>query len=173
MLWVTAFSVKLQNDPHYNSAQQIMFFEKFEFFKAVQNQPSRGLLRKRCSENMQHIYRRTSMPKCDSKKVALIFLIENECNARVFYVHFLSKILKQLYWNHTLARVFSCKFAVYLRNTLWCEEHLWTAASGSCSQVSRKVYSRVPNCRGYLSPCLDKFHNSFHLIMFDFYKGLT
>ena len=28
-------------------------------------QPSRGVLRKRCSENMQHIYRRTTMPKCD------------------------------------------------------------------------------------------------------------
>ena len=30
-----------------------------------QKQPSRGVLRKRCSENMQQIYRRTSMPKCE------------------------------------------------------------------------------------------------------------
>ena len=29
--------------------------------------PSRGLFRKRCSENMQQIYRRTPMPKCDLK----------------------------------------------------------------------------------------------------------
>ena len=36
-----------------------------------QKQPSRGVLRKRCSENMQQIYRRTSMPKCDFNKVAL------------------------------------------------------------------------------------------------------
>ena len=36
-----------------------------------QKQPSRGVLRKRCSENMQHIYRRTPMPKCDFNKVAL------------------------------------------------------------------------------------------------------
>ena len=35
-----------------------------------QKQPSRGVLRKRCSENMQQIYRRTSMPKCDFNKVA-------------------------------------------------------------------------------------------------------
>ena len=33
-----------------------------------QKQPSRGVLRKRYSENMQQIYRRTSMPKCDFNK---------------------------------------------------------------------------------------------------------
>ena len=31
-------------------------------FKQAQNQPSRGVLRKSCSENMQEIYRRTPMP---------------------------------------------------------------------------------------------------------------
>ena len=34
-------------------------------------QPPRGVLRKRYSENMQQIYRRTPMPKCDFNKVAL------------------------------------------------------------------------------------------------------
>ena len=53
----------------------------------VQKQPSRGILRKRCSQNMQQIYRRAPMPKCYFNKVAL-----------------------QLYWNHTSAWVFSCKF---------------------------------------------------------------
>ena len=33
-----------------------------------QKQPSRGVLRKRCSENMQQIYKRTPMPKCKFKK---------------------------------------------------------------------------------------------------------
>ena len=33
-------------------------------------QPPRGVLKKRCSENIQQIYRRTSMPKCDFNKVA-------------------------------------------------------------------------------------------------------
>ena len=37
----------------------------------MQEQPSRGVLMKRCSENMQQIYRRTPMPKCDLNKVAL------------------------------------------------------------------------------------------------------
>ena len=36
-----------------------------------QKQPPRGAPRKRCSENMQQIYRRTPMPKCDFNKVAL------------------------------------------------------------------------------------------------------
>ena len=30
----------------------------------IQKQPSRGVLRKRCSENMEQIYRRTPLPKC-------------------------------------------------------------------------------------------------------------
>ena len=33
-----------------------------------------GVLRKRCAENMQQIYRRTPMPKCDFYKVAEITL---------------------------------------------------------------------------------------------------
>ena len=36
-----------------------------------QKEPLRGVPRKRCSENMQRIYRRTPVPKCDFNKVAL------------------------------------------------------------------------------------------------------
>ena len=39
--------------------------------KYDQKRPSEGVLRKRCSENKQQIYRRTLMPKCDCHKVAL------------------------------------------------------------------------------------------------------
>ena len=60
----------------------------------AQKQPSRGVHRKRCSENIQQIYRGTPMPKCDFNKVA-----------------------KQFYWNHTLAWVFSCKFAAYFKKS--------------------------------------------------------
>ena len=67
----------------------------------MQEQPSRGVLKKRCSGNMQQIYRRTPMPKWDFNKVA----------------------------NCTLAWAFSCKFAAYFQNTL-SYEHLWTAAPG-------------------------------------------
>ena len=58
-----------------------------------QNQ-CRGVLRERCTEKIQQIYRRTFMPKCNFSEVAL-----------------------KLYWKHTLAWVFSCKFAVHFQNT--------------------------------------------------------
>ena len=37
----------------------------------IQKQPSRRVLRKRCSKDMQQIYRRATMPKCDFNKAAL------------------------------------------------------------------------------------------------------
>ena len=40
----------------------------------TQKQPSRGVLWKRCSENMQQIYKRTPMPECDFNKVASNFI---------------------------------------------------------------------------------------------------
>ena len=36
----------------------------------LQKQPPRGVLNKRCSDNMQQNYRRATMPKCDFNKVA-------------------------------------------------------------------------------------------------------
>ena len=39
-------------------------------FLDFQKQPPRGVPRKRCSKNMQQIYRRTPMPKYDFNKVA-------------------------------------------------------------------------------------------------------
>ena len=62
--------------------------------KNQQKEPTKGVLRKRCAENMHQIYRRTPMSKCGFNKVE-----------------------KQLYWNHTSAWVFSCKFAAYFKNT--------------------------------------------------------
>ena len=41
------------------------------FFRtSIQKQQSRGALKRRCSENMQQIYRRTPMLKCDFNKIA-------------------------------------------------------------------------------------------------------
>ena len=55
----------------------------------VQKQPSRGVLNRRFSENMLQIYRRTPTPI----------------------------VAVRLYWNHTLAWVFSYKFDAYFQNT--------------------------------------------------------
>ena len=69
-----------------NSAKYLMMelFEKLhlEMFDEVMNKPlpcnvkklqkqhSIGVLRKRCSKNIQHVYRKTSIPKKDFNKVA-------------------------------------------------------------------------------------------------------
>ena len=42
-------------------------------YSHCRKQPLRGVFKKRCSENMQQIYRRTPMPKCDFNKVASNF----------------------------------------------------------------------------------------------------
>ena len=63
-------------------------------WSSILKQPPKGVPRKRYSENMQQIYRITSMPKCDFNKLA-----------------------KQLYWNRTSAWVFSWKLAAYFQNT--------------------------------------------------------
>ena len=42
----------------------------FDGEQSIKKQPSRGVPRKRCFENMQYVYRRTRMPKCDFNKVA-------------------------------------------------------------------------------------------------------
>ena len=57
------------------------------FIQYVIEQPPRGVIKKRCSENMQQNYRRTLMSKCNFN------------------------------WNHTSAWVFSCKFVAYFQNT--------------------------------------------------------
>ena len=56
----------------------------------IQAVPSRVVLRKRCFKNMQQIYKRTYMPKCDFNKVA-----KDGCSS---------------------AWMFSCKFAAYFQN---------------------------------------------------------
>ena len=45
----------------------------------TQKQPSGGVLKKRCSENMHQIYWRTHMPNCDFNKVASVSSINLEC----------------------------------------------------------------------------------------------
>ena len=35
-----------------------------------QKQPPRGVLKKKCSDNMQQIYKRSTMPKCNFNEIA-------------------------------------------------------------------------------------------------------
>ena len=53
----------------YENSKKILASGTFDFCK-WQKQPPRDVPKKRCSENMEQIYRRTPMPKCDFDKVS-------------------------------------------------------------------------------------------------------
>ena len=69
-----------------------------------QKQPSRGILMKSCFENMQQIYRRTSMPKCDFSKVAIEMTLWHVCSPvnllHIFRTPFPKKTLGRLLLNN-------------------------------------------------------------------------
>ena len=106
----------------FNTVMAVSAIDMKHRVSAVQKQPFRDVLRKRCSENIQQIYWRTPMPKCNFNRVA-----------------------KQLYWNCTSAWVFSCKFVAYFQNN-FLREHVWRATSGSfwkitdCSLLAVDLY---------------------------------
>ena len=45
-----------------------------------QKQPPRGVFKKRCSENMQQIYRGTPMPKCDFNFNFIEIALQHRCS---------------------------------------------------------------------------------------------
>ena len=64
---------------------------------SFQKQPSKNVLRKRCSENLQQIYESIQLK-----------------NGAVW----MAQCALQLYWNHTSAWVFSYKVAAFFQNTI-------------------------------------------------------
>ena len=70
--WITSYSI------HDYQFENIVTFRKLPWMiqwrKIIQKQPPRGILRKRCSGNMQQVYRRTPMFKCDFSQVTLQLL---------------------------------------------------------------------------------------------------
>ena len=59
----------------------------------IQKQPPRGIPRKRCSENMQQVYRRTPIPKCDFNSNCIEITLRYGCSPvnllRIFRTPFL------------------------------------------------------------------------------------
>ena len=64
------------DNPQKNSEQEYVDFTGSE--AAVQM-----CSKKKCSENMQQIYRRTPMPRCDFNKVALQIVLDRECGGNI------------------------------------------------------------------------------------------
>ena len=99
----------------------LLFVKKNEpSASTVQKQPSIGVLIKRYFENMQHIYRRIPMPKCDFNKVA-----------------------KQFYSNHNSAWAFSCKFAAIFRSPVSKKGGLLLTAQRSLKWLTLKAIMTV------------------------------
>ena len=110
------------------------------YWRKQQNQPCRGVLKKKCSENIQQIYGRTPMPKCEhcvkSVQIQSFFWSVFSCilseYGEILRITSYSVRMRQnmdrkklcvrplftqwkFYWNHTSAWVFSCKFHAYFR----------------------------------------------------------
>ena len=51
-----------------------LWWRKCRYCWTAQKQPSRGVLKKSCSENMQQIFRRIPVPKCNFNKVGCNFI---------------------------------------------------------------------------------------------------
>ena len=69
--WVINLAIKYFS-PGYIFPRKVQNLQRYN----LQKQPPRGIPRKRCSENMQQIYRRTPMPECDFNKNAFCSFIE-------------------------------------------------------------------------------------------------
>ena len=102
-VWKNIMKPKFCN--YFNSPDASISYQNDFLDHHYQKQPFRGVLRKKCSKNMEQIYRRTPMPKSDFNKVT-----------------------KHFYWNYTSAWVFSCKFTAYFQNN-FSQQHFWRAAS--------------------------------------------
>ena len=72
-IWVLAFTNAGDGVPseclYKRTDEDGKFFKFLSLFMVIQKQPSRSVLRKKCSENIQQFYRRTPMLKCDFNKV--------------------------------------------------------------------------------------------------------
>ena len=80
-----------------------VFDDTFLNILKIQKQPSRGVVRKRCSENMQQVYRRTPMPKCDFNSNFVEITLGHGCSLQIccifFEQFFLETPLSNCFWN--------------------------------------------------------------------------
>ena len=110
ILFCVSYSMK-KNQYLMADNYEISFFINLKKYKSLLKCPklwqlirkiatSRDILRKRCSENTQQIYRRTPMPKCDFNKVA-------SWKATLLKSHFGMGVLLKIwciFWEHLFLR---------------------------------------------------------------------
>ena len=117
----------------------------------LQKQPSRGVNRKRWSENIQQIYRRTEavVQKCSVGKVLLEIYRKKTCarisfliKLQVWACNFIKKeaLACNFVKKETLAQVFSSEFYEISKNTFFCRTAP-VAASEENEQPCKSVIS--------------------------------
>ena len=114
---------------------QVNLNSRFAIWLLIQKQPSRGVLKKRCSENMQQICR------------------EHPCRSVI-----LIKLQSNFIENRTLTWVFSCKFAAYFQNTFSYCNFFEIALRHGYSRVNLLHIFRTPflkNSSGWLHLVID------------------
>ena len=94
-----------------------------------QKQPSRGVLGKRCSENMQQIYRRTPMSNCELNKLhfSMCVLLHMRFSACIFSEHIFLRIPPDVcFWYRLFPTLSSC---IWKGVSLHVVETKWEAKS--------------------------------------------
>ena len=116
----------------------LLMIQNGETWHYFQKQLLRGVPWKRCSKNMQQIYRRTPMPKSDFNKVA-----------------------KQFYWNYTSVLVLSCKSVAYFQNTFPRKPSEWLLPYIVKQKLPKQLRRIVPKHNKHYGAdyCLNCFHS--------------
>ena len=93
----------------------------------IQKQPSRGVRRKRCSENMQQIYRRTPIPKCDFNKVeiALWYGFSSVHLLYIFRTPFPKNTSRRLFLRIDRSSPFNLGLALFFMTTIFRLDVFW------------------------------------------------
>ena len=90
-------------------------------YSKVQKQPYTGVLRKRCSENMQQIYKRTPMLECDSLVLSISFKKYQSYMPSIYF-----SLSPPLILHNRIRRVLKDFFAYFTlswRRPLLCRNH--------------------------------------------------
>ena len=104
---------------------KVKMSDNLKYFQAkFQKQPFRSIPRKRCSVDMQHIYTRTPMPKCDFNKFVLRSAWGLLLTCYKLFEHLFLSTSGGLLKKRLQHRCFAVKFAKFWR-TPFIAEHFW------------------------------------------------
>ena len=113
-----------------------------------QKQPSRYVLRKSCSENIQQIYRRTPMPKCDFNKFAKQLTLWHACSLAN-----LLHISRTHFYKNTSGRLLlmSVSHIFFLTTTITLANGLPNISKSHIKKYSILVSKHLFHCQGGLT----------------------